>query len=193
MKEIKVRKEQPSKAEIEGAIELQSPIANQSYDHGQSEVKAKSLERVSTFRQLAKASRSARIAFGSATQFVKPVDLFSPGYRDGYESVPFFVTHTWKFQSKQGYGERLGMEIALSNGRMYNVALGLNAGDLKRHEMLALFSRPGAEPIGPLCLRMLPRSKGNDYYDIVPYESEVSIQGVEIEIPFTAIDEDIPF
>lgn len=184
MQEKKNRKNTITPEESKAAIELQRPI--------QSEDQSTAIQRISTFRQLAKVSRSARLAFGSASQFVKPESLFNSGYREGLESPPFFITKAFKFESKNGFGTRLGIEIVLSNGRSYNVAFGLNEGDTKRNTILNSFAQPNAEPIGPFMLVQLDLGKGNPYYDIRPYESQ-TISGAEVEIPFVEIDEEIPF
>lgn len=184
MKEIKNRKQNPTADESKAALELQRPI--------QSEDQSSAIQRVSTFRQLAKVSRSARVAFGSANQFIKPENLFDSRYRDGLESPPFFITKAFKFESKNGFGTRLGIEIVLSNGRSYNVAFGLNEGDLKRNQILDSFAQPNAEPIGPFCCVQLDLGRGNPYYDLRPYESSIA-SGPEVEIPFVEIDEELPF
>ena len=151
------------------------------------------IQRVNTFAQLAKVSRDSRIVFGSASaQWVKTEMLFNDQYREGLESIPFFITRAWKFKSKQGYGERLGIEIAMSNGRIYSVAFPWNDADEKRKDILAMFSERNASPLGPVCIRKLPKDKGNDYYDIAAYESNTNIS-TDIDMPFVEINDDVPF
>ena len=180
------RKENPTIEESKLAMEMQMPRAT---DEAQHETKA--IARVSTFKQLAKVSRNARITFGGSTQWVQPERLFDTSYQNGLESVPFFVTKAWQYTSKSGYGERLGMEIVLSDGKMFMVGLGLNEGDIKRNNMISLFKEEGAQPIGPFILVKLPTNKGNDYYDLNPYRPENSAQTDEIS--FVEIDKDLPF
>lgn len=183
MKEVKHK---PTKEETAAAVELQRPI--------QSEDKpATVLQRSNTFAQLAKVSRDARITFGGNTQWAKPEQLFNDKYREGLESVPFFITRAWKFNSKGGYGERLGLEIVLSGGQMYSFALPYREGDIKRNDILAAFKDRGAPPLGPVCMTRLSLNRGNDYYDIVPFENVINTtEG--IDIPFVEINnDDVPF
>lgn len=182
------RKENPTIEESKLAMEMQSPVVR-AVDESQHETKA--VARVSTFKQLAKVSRNARLTFGGTSQWVQPERLFDASYQNGLESVPFFVTKAFEFTSKSGYGQRLGMEIVLSDGKMFLVALGLNDGDIKRNNMIALFKDEGAQPIGPFVLVKLPTNKGNDYYDLNPYQPENSAQTDEIS--FVEIDKDLPF
>lgn len=179
------------------ATEMQRPISQDEFqttqprviDEAQHETKA--IARVSTFKQLAKISRSAKLSFGGTSQWIQPEKLFNQDYRYGIESVPFYVTKAFRFTSKQGYGERLGLEIVLSDGKMFLMALGLNEGDIKRNNLVALFEEKNAQPIGPFTLTKLPTAKGNDYYDLQPFESGNDPQSDEIS--FVAIDEDLPF
>lgn len=182
MKEIKTK---PTTEETKAAINLQAPHTVQGED--------KPIQRTNTFAQLARVSRDAHITFGGRAQWIQPINLFNDKYREGFESVPFYITKAWQFTSKHGYGERLGLEIVLSDSRMYYVALGLTEGDLKRNDILDMFAERNASPLGPLCMRLLPLDKGNDYYDVVPYENVVgTTEGVDI--PFVEInDKDIPF
>jgi len=185
MREVKNK---PTKEETTAAIEVQRPIQNV-----QSEDKPP-VQRVNAFAQLAKVSRDSRHLLGGGTaQWIQPQDLFDEGYRDNLESVPFFITRAWRFKSKQGYGERLGIEIVMSNNRVYSVAFPWNDADEKRKDILALFKERNAPPVGPLCIRKLPKDKGNDYYDIAPYETgAASIE--EKDIPFIEFNEsDAPF
>src|SRR5262245_18695352 len=112
-----MKKVKPNLEETEAALTAQAPT--RSYAVGE-DAPPTALQRVSTFKSLAKVSRSARLAFGSATQWIKPEMLFNSAYRDGLESTPFFITKAFRYKSKEIQGERLGVEIALSNGRMYN-------------------------------------------------------------------------
>lgn len=191
MKTVNNRKETISKEESKAALELQKPI--------QSEDKpATAIQRISTFKQLATVSRSARLAFGAALTWAKPEMLFNDAYRDGYESPPFFITKAFKYQSKEIKGDRLGIEIVLSNGKSYNVGFGLNEGDTTRMGILQMFTdyegkpRRDAEPVGPFCITRLPTDKGNDYWNIVPYQ-QTAVAGADVDIPFVEIDEEIPF
>ena len=193
-----MKKEKITIEESKLATEMQRPISQDEFqttqppraiDETQHETKA--ISKISTFKQLAKVSRNARLTFGGTSQWVQPEKLFNESYQNGLESVPFFVTKAFSFNSKAGYGQRLGMEIVLSDGKMFLIALGLNEGDIKRNNMIALFKDEGAQPIGPFVLVKLPTNKGNDYYDINPFEpmSDVASDGIS----FVAIDEDLPF
>lgn len=180
MKSVKVK---PSSEEVNAAIEAQAP-SPQRNERGED----KPVPRSNTFAQLAKVSRSAQLAIGGAAQWVKPEQMFNVAYKNGDESVPFYITKAWSFTSKQGFGQRLGLEVVFSNGRMYNVALGLNDGDSKRNSLILQFEQSAA-PIGPFVMVKLPLNKGNDYYDIVPQETEN-----ESGVAFAEInDADIPF
>jgi hypothetical protein len=178
-----MKKDKITKEESKLAMQAQSPV-----DEARHETKA--IAKVSTFKQLAKVSRSARYTFGGTTTWIQPANLFNESYRNGLESVPFFVTKAWEYTSKSGYGQRLGMEIVLSDGKMFMVGLGLNEGDIKRNNLIQMF-QDQAEPIGPFMLTKLPTNKGNDYYDLNPFEPENTSQSTEIS--FVAIDEDVPF
>lgn len=183
---MKAVKNTPTTEEVKLANELQTPTQT---------VKAtgedKPLPRSNAFAQLAKVSRSAQLAIGGSSQWVKPEQLFNADYKHGDESVPFYITRAWSFKSKQGFGNRLGIEIVLSNGRIYSVALGLNEGDSKRTGLIMQFEQ-SATPIGPFVMRKLPLDKGNDYYDIVPQEENAPSS--DALIPFAEInDADIPF
>lgn len=172
--------------ESKAAVELQRPI--------QSEDKP-ALPRANTFQQLAKVSRDSRLVFGNgAAQWAQPGHLFDESYRNGLESAPFYITRAWRFKSKSGFGERLGIEIVLSNARIYSVALPWNDADEKRKDILAMFSERNAPPLGPLCMKKLPKDKGNDYYDIAPFESGFIPSSESIEVPFVEINEsEVPF
>lgn len=172
----------PSRKETQAAQEAQAPQKPVN--------EPKALAKPSVFNEMKKYARPAH-QFGEATQFVKPVDLFNSAYREGHESTPFFVRRAWQFTSKEGFGERIGIEIVLSNGRVYNVALSITDGDLKRNGLLKMFAEPNTQPIGPLCFKMLPLGRGNDYYDIVPYGT--NRDNSAIDIPFDNLDEDLPF
>jgi len=179
-----MKKDKITKEESRLAMEAQSPI-----DEARHETKA--IAKVSTFKQLAKVSRNAKYAFGGTSQWVQPENLFNDQYKDGLESVPFFVTKAFAFTSKKFNVPRIGLEIVLSDGKMFLVALGLNPGDIKRNNMIAMFKDEAAQPIGPFILTKLPTNKGHDYYDLNPFEPENASQSTEIS--FVAIDEDIPF
>lgn len=186
MKEIKNRKQNPTAEESKAAMQMQMPITQGD------EAPPTALQRVSTFKQLAKVSRSARLAFGSAMNWVKPEMLFNEAYRDGLESPPFFITKAFKFKSKEIPGDRLGIEIVLSNGKSYNVSLGLNENDSVRMGIYQMFQQPNAEPVGPFAMTRLPTDKGNDYWNITPY-SQAALNGPDVDIPFVEIDEEMPF
>jgi len=179
-----VKKTNPTKEESKLAVKAQSPIDETIHE-------TRAIGRVSTFKQLAKFSRDARIAFGGTSQWIQPVNLFNDQYEDGLISPPFYITKAFSFVSKKGYGPRLGIEFIFADGSMWLTSLGLKEGDIKRNNMIAMFAEPGASPIGPFCLTKLPTLKGNDYYDLVPYEGQKSQQSDEI--PFVAIDSDVPF
>lgn len=178
MKEIKNRKQNPTAEESKLAIEAQAPAP---------------IQRLDSFKQLAKVSRSARMAFGGNAQWLKADMLFNPDYRDGLESPPFIITRAFKYVSKT-LGDRFGIEIALSNGRFYNVGFPFNEGDSKRVQLLDMFAERNAQPFGPVVLRQLDLGKGNAYYDIVPFDQE-SLANADIEIPFAEmpVDPEIPF
>lgn len=182
MKSVKVN---PSTEEVNAAIEAQAPASPRT-----ERTEDKPTPRSNTFAQLAKVSRSAQLAIGGSSQWVKPEELFNDNYKGGDISVPFFITRAWSFRSKQGFGNRLGIEIVLSNGRIYSVALGLNEGDSKRNGLIMQFEQ-SATPIGPFVMQKLPLDKGNPYYDIVPDEENTA---TDVAIPFAKInDADIPF
>jgi hypothetical protein len=188
----------PSREEKQLATDMQAPfnppVIEQETGIATTEWQARGVSRMNTFKQLAKVSRSARLAFGSGNaNWIRPQDLFNPAYRNGFESPPFYITRAFRFVSKGGYGDRLGIEIVMSNGRSYNVGFSFNEGDSKRAAILAMFDTANAEPMGPFCIKPLPMNKGNDYLDIVPYEPE-TVQSTEVDIPFVEIDDsDVPF
>lgn len=193
---MKFKKNNPTTEETKAAIEAQAPLTIEAESKRVEDDRALTQEtRYASFRQLAKVSRSAKVFFGQSQGFVKAESLFNSAYRFGDESTPFFITHAFTFESKAGYGTRLGLTIALLNGSVHSVSLPLSEGDLKRNELLAEFSRDvKPTPIGPVCFRKLPLNKGNDYYDIVPFESQSQAVSTEIEIPFPNEDDsDIPF
>jgi len=185
-----VKKANPTKEESKLAVKAQSPI-DETIHETKPKTDSTAVARVSTFRELAKVSRDARIAFGGTSQWVKPENLFSSDYEDGQISPPFFVTKAFRYESKGGFGSRIGIEIVLSNRAMYLVGFPLNEGDIKRNNLIEMFKDANAAPMGPFCLVLLPTNKGNDYYDLVPYEGQKSQQSDEI--PFVAIDSDVPF
>jgi hypothetical protein len=187
MKKENNRKENPNAEESKAALQLQMPLSEQ-----RGEDAPNKLERVSTFKQLAKVARSSRLAFGSNGQWIQTHKLFNAGYRDGLESPPFYITKAFRYKSKEIVGPRMGIEIMMANGRSYIVGLGLNEGDIKRNGILDMFVQPNAEPIGPFVFVPLNVGKGNDYYDLQPY-SQAAIQDASIEIPFVEIDEELPF
>lgn len=190
-----MKKDKITKEESNLAMEMQSPIRHdasqvpvRSIDEAQHETKA--LSRISTFKQLAKVSRSARQMFGGNAQWKQAKSLFDPAYRDGLESPPFFITRAFKYKSKEIAGDRIGIEMCFSNGQFCTVGLGFNEKDSVRREILNSFPDGKGEPIGPFAMQMLPTDKGNDYFNIVPY---VQAATSEMEIPFLEIDEDLPF
>ena len=182
-----MKKEKITIEESKLATEMQAPVIRP-VDEAQHETKA--IARVSTFMQLAKVSRSARLAFGGNSPWLKPEMLFRQDYRDGLESVPFIITkafpYTRKFNNKPG----LGIEIMLSDGKMYNVGFNLNEGDSKRNGLIEMFRDRGAQPIGPfMIIQLTMPDQPNAYYDIVPYEKEALSQS-DPEIPFVEISLD---
>jgi hypothetical protein len=183
MKEVRNK---PTTEEKEAAMDLQRPIQGE-------DKPVTAVQRSNTFAQLAKFSRNSNLMFGGNAQWIQPVNLFNKDYQDGLESVPFYITNAFRYVSKHGYGERLGLEIALSNGRMYQVALGLNENDSVRMKILGTFQSGDTTPVGPFQLVKLPTRKGNDYYDLRPLEIAVRTNDA-IDVPFTEInDKDIPF
>lgn len=172
------RKVNPTPKEVAGAMEAQAPINP-----------VQPLTKASPFQRLAKVSRQMNT---EATVFAKPEMLFNDNYRDGLESTPFYVSKAFEFESKDGYGHRIGLTITLINGNSYNIALTLKQGDQKRNGMLKAFETDST-PIGPLCLvkLSLPRG-GKPYYDIQPYGAKTTD---EIDIPFPTedFDGDMPF
>jgi hypothetical protein len=194
-RETMKRKENPTQEESKLALKAQSPMDESRHDTA--------IAKVSTFKQLAKVSRSSRLMFGGAAQWVRPDQLFNPDYRDGFESAPFYITRAFSYKSKaRNNAKALGVEMAFADGKMYNCGFGLNQGDLKRTRILAAFEDESgrrietAEPIGPFCIvRLSMPDKPNDYYDIVPYDSGNNVQQGDPEIAFPAIvtDDEIPF
>jgi hypothetical protein len=180
-----MKKNTITKEESKAAMNVQRPL-----DEGDHETKA--IARISTFKQLAKVSRSARQMFGGNAQWKQAKMLFDSRYRDGLESPPFFITRAFKYQSKEIAGNRLGVEMCFSNGQFCTVGFGLNENDSKRMAILDSFPEGKGDPIGPFCIVGLPTDKGNDYYDIIPYVKE-NVPNSEMEIPFVEFDEDIPF
>lgn len=180
------RKQNPTTEESMAAMEAQMP-------HVRSEdAPPTALQRVSAFKQLAKVSRSARLAFGSNGQWIQIKNLFNESYRNGIETPPFFITKAFRYKSKEIAGPRMGIEIVMSNGRAYIVGLGLNENDSKRNAILDSFAQPNAEPIGPFVFVPLPTGKGNDYYDLQPFD-QTNAANAGVDIPFVEIDEEMPF
>lgn len=181
------RKENPTIEESKLALKAQSPIDESRHETA--------IARVSTFKQLAKVSRSARMMFGGTSQWVKPDQMFDPKYRDGLETPPFFITRAFSYKSPaRNNATALGIEMAFSDGKMYNCGFGLNQGDTKRMRILRSFETEDrkpidtAEPIGPFCIvRLSMPDKPNDYYDIVPYQKDNATTG-DAEIPFVEIE-----
>src|SRR5215475_13533535 len=178
MKEVKNRKENPTKQEVENARLLQAPVTKG--------------------EQLAKVAMSSRLLFGGQSNWIQTEKLFSETYRNGLESVPFYIVRAFSFV-KEGV-PKLGIDIVLSNGKQYALSLRLMEGDSKRHQILDLFSdNPKPQPVGPFSLVKLDLGKQMPYYDINRFvaENEITIQreNVEPEIPFIeiTIDDDIPF
>lgn len=210
MKEIKNRKQNPTAEESSAAMEMQRPLLSaeeaqqiiaadmQSMTTRGEDMPATSLQRVSTFKQLAKVSRSSRLAFGSASQWVKPEMLFNPAYRDGLETPPFYITKAFKYKSKEIKGDRLGIEIIFSNAKSYNIGFGLNEKDSVRNGILAAFTGPDgkprqdAEPIGMFSMTALPTGKGNNYWNIQPFV-QANEGGPDVDIPFIEVDNEMPF
>lgn len=182
MKEVTVK---PTKEEKRIATEMQAPRTVQGEDAP--------VQRVNTFAQLAKMSTSASLIFGGAAQWLQPARLFNEAYNGGQESVPFYITRAFMFTSKQGFGERLGIEIVLSNGKMFLVALGLNPDDSVRTKIAAVMSNPAAPPMGPFVFTLLPTNKGNDYYSLQPADG-VANTAANPDVAYVEInDSDIPF
>lgn len=173
------------------ATEMQAPVIR-SVDEGQHETKA--IARVSTFKELKKFARSPH-SFGGNVAWIQPERLFNEQYEGGLISIAFMVTKAFSFTSKKFNVPRLGLEIVLDSGQMFLVALGLNEKDIKRNEMVTLFTDdkgkaiPGAQPIGPFVLTKLPTLKGHDYYDIAPAETRSNSE----EISFVVNDPDVAF
>lgn len=185
---MKEAKNKPTATEVKAAIEAQAPRIVQG-----DEAPATTVQRVNTFAQLAKMSTSASLIFGGTSQWLQPARLFNEKYNLGLESVPFYITRAFKFKSKSGFGQRLGIEIVLSNGKMFLVSLGLNDNDSVRTKILAIFENPAAPPVGPFVLTMLPTDKGNDYYNLQPQET-VNTTGANPDVAYVEInDSDIPF
>lgn len=185
MKTVNNRKQNPTTEESKAAMDLQRPIQSE-------DTPATAIQRVSTFKQLAKVSRSSRLMFGNNGQWIQTKNLFRDDYRNGLESPPFFITKAFRYKSKEITGPRMGIEIMMSNGRSYIVGLGVNENDTKRNGILVAFESPNAEPIGPFVFVPLGVGKGNDYYDLQPFE-QAAIQNADVEIPFVEIDEELPF
>jgi len=190
-----MKKNTLTKEESKAAMETQMPIRHDAsqqppiVDENFHDTKA--IARVSTFKQLAKIATSSRLAIGGNAQWIQPGKLFNPDYEGGLISPPFYITKAFAYVSKKGYGDRFGIEFVLSNGAMYMTSFPLKDGDITRNNLIAMFKEPGAPPVGPFEIVMLPTNKGNDYYSLVACESRK--QTDEPEIPFVAIDEDIPF
>lgn len=184
-----MKKNAITKEESKAAMEMQAPIQPPVVDENRHETKA--IARVSTFKQLAKIATSSRLAIGGNSQWIQPEKLFSPEYEGGLISPPFFITKAFAYVSKKGFGDRFGIEIVLSNGAMYMTSFPLKDGDIVRNSLIAMFKEPNAPPVGPFEIAKLPTNKGNDYYSLVACESRKQTE--EPEIPFVAIDEDIPF
>jgi len=179
-------KEKPTKQETQAAINLQAPSTPRTVQSEDAPV-----QRVNTFAQLAKMSTSAGLIFGGKAQWLQPDRLFNPSYEGGVVSVPFYITRAFKYKSKQGYGQRIGIEIVLSNGKMFIVGLPLNDNDSVRTKLVGIFENPAAPPVGPFVLTMLPTNKGNDYYDLQPQEQATTTSE---DVAYVEVnDSDIPF
>jgi len=179
------RKENPTPQESQLALKAQSPMDESRHDTA--------IAKVSTFKQLAKVSRSARQLFGGNAQWKQAKSLFNPRYRDGLESPPFFITRAFRYKSKELEGPRIGVEMCFSNGQFCTVGFGYNENDSKRRAILESFGEGRSnEPIGPFCMVMLPTGKGNDYYDLVPYV-QGNVVNAEMEIPFVEFQDELPF
>jgi len=188
-----MKKNAITREESKLAMEAQSPIDENRHQT--------SIARISSFKQLAKVSRSSKLTFGSASQWVKPEMLFSPDYEDGLMSAPFYITNAFSFKSKsRNNAKALGVEMAFADGHMYICGFGLNPGDLKRNRLLSMFETEdrkrieGAEPIGPfMIVRLSMPDKPNDYYDIVPYEKEQAANATPVIAFQNLNDDEIPF
>jgi hypothetical protein len=188
-----MKKNTITKEESKLALQAQAPI-----DEARHET---SIARVSSFKQLAKVSRSSKLTFGSASQWVKPEMLFSPDYENGLMSAPFYITNAFSYKSPaRNNVKALGVEMAFADGHMYICGFGLNQGDLKRNRLLSFFEDSegkrieNAEPIGPfMIVRLSMPDKPNDYYDIVPYEKEQASNATPVIAFKTLSDDEIPF
>ena len=179
-----MKKEKITREESKLAMEAQSPV-----DENQQQTQA--IARVSTFKQLAKIATSSRLVVGGNAQWILPHNLFNENYEGGLVSPPFYITKAFHYTSKKGFGERFGIEFVLSNGAMYMTSFPLKERDIKRNNLVAMFKDGGAPPVGPFEIVKLPTNKGSDYYDLVACESRKQME--DPEIPFVAIDADIPF
>jgi len=169
-------KDKITREESKLALQAQSPI-----DENRQESKT-----IVSFKQLAKIATKPRDMFGGNAQWIKADDMFQPEYRDGLQSPPFVITKAFKYVSKT-LGDRIGLEVVLSNKRCYNIGFPYNENDTKRMSILDHFAVDKTALIGPVCLQKLDLGKGNAYYDVVPYESDVA-QTAPVEIPFEEID-----
>lgn len=182
MKEIKNRKQNPTSEESQLALQSQAPL-----DESKHEAKM-----VASFKQLAKVATSARQVFGGNGQWVKSEDLFRDDYRDGLESPPFVITNAFRYTSK-ALGDRMGIEIIMSNKRCYHIGFPLNESDSKRAAVLDHFVDSKGQLLGPVCLHKLDLGKGSAYYDIVPYDGTAADAPIEIPFEEFEFDNDIPF
>lgn len=171
-----MKKNAITKEESKLAMQAQAPM-----DENRNETKM-----VTSFKQLAKVATKPRDMFGGNAQWIKPDELFSEDYRDGLQSPAFFISKAFKYTSKT-LGDRVGLEIITSNNRCYNVGLPFNENDIKRMGILDHFAADKTVIIGPVCFQKLDLGKGNDYYDVVPYENGVN-QNAPVEIPFVETD-----
>jgi hypothetical protein len=180
----------PTTEEKQLATEMQTPIARAPRT---TQGEDAPVQRVNTFAQLAKMSTSASLIFGGTSQWLQPARLFNEQYEGGQVSVPFYITRAFKYKSKSGFGQRLGIEVVLSNGKMFLVSLGLNDNDSVRTKILGIFQNPAAPPVGPFVLCLLPTNKGNDYYDLQPADQAV-YKAADLDVPYVEIkDDEIPF
>ncbi len=189
---MKTAKVNPTSEQVQAAVEIQAPTTSANKTNtvrGEDEP----IKRVNTFAQLAKVATNANLIFGSSSQWLQPARLFNENYLNGLESVPFYIGRAFKFKSKSGYGQRLGLEIILSNGKMFLISLGLNDNDSVRTKILAVMSNPAAPPIGPFVLTMLPTDKGNDYYNLQPADAGSNVTN-NPDVAYVEVnDDEIPF
>lgn len=176
------RKENPTTEESRLALKAQSPVDESRHESMQ----------VTSFKQLAKAATSARAVFGGNGQWIKADDLFKDDYKDGLESPAFVITKAFRYVSKT-LGDRFGIEIVMSNKRVYNVGFPFNDADSKRVAIVDMFAGKTGVMLGPVCLTKLDLGRGNPYYDIIAFDAGHGDAPVEIPFQEIEFDSDIPF